>query len=215
MILNSEFWTLNVDAIYLPKVLEKSIQQFSNFFSSFNSKKVLKFALSKSNCEIEGKFDKIYSFNFNTVQVVVLMAFNDFRYRDVSLKEIMTKIGITQEKDLLTNLSSLLNNNLILKKAQNTFALNKDFTNNSIKVKSAEITNDEKFIRKEKIEDDRSAAIEATIVRVMKSHKRLSHNELIKKVMDQMEHFKIQILVRFKFNFRLLKRKSIIYLKEN
>lgn len=47
----------------------------------------------------------------------------------------------------------------------------------------------------EKIEDDRSHAIEATIVRVMKGSKKLHHNELVTKVLTQLENFKIQISV--------------------
>ena len=51
----------------------------------------------------------------------------------------------------------------------------------------------------EKIEDDRSHAIEATIVRVMKGAQRLHHNDLVSKVLTQLENFKIQINVKICF----------------
>jgi hypothetical protein len=213
MILSSEYWNFKVDKIYLPKVIEKSIKRINEFYNSFNSKKVLKFSFFKSTCEIEGKFDKLYIFNFNAVQAVILLTFNYFGYTDVTLKEIMTRTGITDEKDLVTNLAGLFNSNLLIKKDA-LVALNKNYKNDTLNVKPTEVMNEEKFIKKEKIEDDRSAAIEATIVRVMKIEKKLNHSDLINKVMEKMEQFRIQVLV-IKINFRLLKRKSIIYLKEN
>jgi len=194
MILNCEFWSLKIDKINWPEVLEKSIMQITKFYNSFNSKKVLKFSCYKSSCEIEGKFDKLYTFNFNALQTVILLTFNDFRYRDVSLKEIMTKTGITDEKDLLANLAGLFSCNLLLQK-DGLVALNKNYMNHSLTVKPAEVTNEEKFIKKEKIEDDRSYAIEATIVRIMKADNRLTHNELIRKVITKMENYKIQVEV--------------------
>jgi len=68
----------------------------------------------------------------------------------------------------------------------------------------------------DKIEDDRSAAIEATIIRIMKSTQRIHHNELIKRVLEQLENFKIQIQVIYLINYsRPLKRRLIILLKES
>ncbi len=52
------------------------------------------------------------------------------------------------------------------------------------------------FIRKDKISGERSSAIEANIVKIMKHHKTLNHHDLVEKVLKALEMFKINISVR-------------------
>jgi hypothetical protein len=80
--------------------------------------------------------------------------------------------------------------------------LNHNFQNINRRLKLATHGKIEEIIKKgqfklksEKIEDDRSHAIEATIVRVMKGAQKLHHNDLVNKVLTQLENFKIQISV--------------------
>jgi cullin 3 len=65
-----------------------------------------------------------------------------------------------------------------------TYQVNFKFSNNQIKVKipvmhSKSAKQNEDADLKSKVEDDRKHMIEATIVKVMKSRRRLSHNDLI------------------------------------
>jgi cullin 1 len=155
--------------------------------------------------EIEGKLEsKNYLFVLNSIQAVILLQFNEFREKEVNLKEICTRVGIDSDKELKTYLLPLITSKLLLKCEGSDLGdfikLNKKFTFNSIRVKILSNPRNEEVIKKEKIEDDRSWAIEATIVRIMKSTQRLHHNELVKRILEQMEHFKVQIHVKISIN---------------
>jgi len=80
--------------------------------------------------------------------------------------------------------------------------VNLSFQNNNRRLKLVTLGKNEDIVKKgkfililEKIEDDRSHAIEAALVRIMKGSQRLQHNELVNKVLTQLENYKIQISV--------------------
>ena len=60
------------------------------------------------------------------------------------------------------------------------------------KVKILQPNIEETYI-KEKVQSDRNLAIEAAVVRIMKSRKKLSHNDLVKEVLIIMSLFKPQV----------------------
>ena len=47
----------------------------------------------------------------------------------------------------------------------------------------------EEVFKKEVVAEDRSIAVEAAIVRIMKSRRKLGHNELIQEVLTALSHF--------------------------
>lgn len=154
--------------------------------------------------EIEGKMEsRNYLFVVNCIQAVILLQFNEFRENEVNLNLICSRVGIDSDKELKTYLLPLITSKLLLKCEGNEsgdfIKLNKKFSFNSMRVKITSNPRNDEIIKKEKIEDDRSWAIEATIVRIMKSTQRLHHNDLVKRILDQMEHFKVQIHVKMKF----------------
>ncbi len=145
--------------------------------------------------ELEGRFDKNYIFSLNSNQGLILLCFN--HEKELSPKQISDKTGIINERDLKSYLNPLVYCKILVKTEDNSefFKINSKFSFNSKKVKILCTPKNEEIVRKEKIEDDRAWAIEATIVRIMKSTKRLHHNELVKRVLEQMDFFKIQIQV--------------------
>lgn len=159
----------------------------------------------------------------NTYQAIILKCFNDCNGTQhseidsysLNLKDISDKIGLCHN-EVKNNIVPLLSIKLLFKNENDIITLNQKFNFNSRKVRIVNNPKDNEMIRKDKIEDDRSAAIEATIIRIMKSTQRIHHNELIKRVLEQLENFKIQIQVIYLINYsRPLKRRLIILLKEN
>jgi cullin 1 len=72
---------------------------------------------------------------------------------------------------------------------EDSFSINETFTSQLKKVKLP-LPALEEFFSKEKVIEDRSIAIEAAIVRIMKSRKQLEHNALVQEVITQLQTFK-------------------------
>lgn len=175
---------------------------------------------------------KIYTITVNTIQAAILLIFNIFKENEVSLQEISQSIGIPNDKELKLLLIPLLTSRIIIKaneinsinntpSSQNTLSsddkikLNQKFTFNSRKIKINYVQKNDEIIRKEKIEDDRSVAVEANIIRIMKSTQRIHHNELVKKVLDQLDNFRVQIQIIKKKIDNLIDRELIKRDKED
>lgn len=60
------------------------------------------------------------------------------------------------------------------------------------KVKIPQPNIEETYV-KEKVQDDRNLAIEAAVVRIMKSRKKLSHMDLVKEVLTILSMFRPQV----------------------
>ena len=69
------------------------------------------------------------------------------------------------------------------------FIINEGFTSNLKRVMLPMPVIEEAY-KKEIIQEDRSIAIEAAIVRIMKSRKKLEHNNLIQEVLQTLQMFK-------------------------
>ena len=95
------------------------------------------------------------------------------------------------ENDLKSHLIPLCQSKILHKSPQgkdfqmtDLFAVNFQYHNNMIKIKIPVMLSKiqkqaENADMQEKVEDDRKHMVEATIVKIMKSRKRLSHNDLI------------------------------------
>ncbi|CAJ0609508.1 unnamed protein product [Cylicocyclus nassatus] len=136
----------------------------------------------------------------NTHQMVILMCFNNqprLTYQD--LRE-QTRIA---EKELKRNLQSLamgkLTQRILCRKgkgidldALDEFSVNDGFQSKLTRIKvqlvtvKAETEPEKKQTRTE-VEDDRKHEVEAAIVRVMKSRKSLTHNNLVTEVTQQLK----------------------------
>ncbi len=169
---------------------------FEGFYTNKHKKKILKWSLHNSICEIDGKFsNKIYNFVVTTPQAAVLLTFNKFRLQDVKIENIVQETGLNLISEIRTHLQPFLAFKVIIRNENDTYKLNDKFFYNRGRLKLASLQKNEEIVRKERIDEDRSWAIEATIVRIMKAEKKISHNDLIRKVIEQLENFVIQIHV--------------------
>lgn len=89
------------------------------------------------------------------------------------------------------------------------FSFNAEFTSKLRRIKiplivSKESAKEDSNSIPASVEEDRKHIVEASIVRIMKARKRLSHNELIHEVMRQvMSRFSIDPQVKYYFNMYL------------
>lgn len=135
--------------------------------------------------------------------MVVLLAFNDLAPNEsLSFTELQTITSIPTD-DLIRNLQSLClppKTRLLLKRPMSKniepsdrFSVNDKFTSKYTRFKVGIIaankaeTEKEKKDTNEHIERDRGIQIEACVVRVMKSRKTLSHQELMVEVVNQLK----------------------------
>ncbi len=155
--------------------------------------------------------DNKFSIIVNNYQASILDLFNKKHSGSFHLFDIVKKLNI-EEDDLKENILPLLigNDNILEKVVKHSgtedsvlisdaVRINVNFKNEKNFINYANTKKNENFIRKEKILGERSSAIEANIVKIMKYHKTLNHHDLVDKVLKALEMFRINISVIFLF----------------
>lgn len=136
---------------------------------------------------------KKYTFQFNPLQYVV---FNQFMGHNnpIHYDTLLQDTGIEVNNYLDRVLDSLIRPKLIIKnESDNTYRFNPSFTSQRNRVVIQCLPFVEVTVARETIEIDRTHSIQATIVRLMKIRKTLSHNELVSNVMSELIHFQPDI----------------------
>eukprot|EP00808_Paulinella_micropora_P019912 g4918.t1 len=130
-------------------------------------------------------------------QARVLLCFN--QASTLTLVQLIDQTGLDREmliRVLLTLSTSkarllLKEPNVKAVKDDDVFSVNLNFSHQQIAIKCNQMqgvaTAEESFKTTERIFEDRQYALDAAIVRIMKSEKTMLHNELVKKVRDQVK----------------------------
>lgn len=200
--------------------MTKNSNVFNIFYKSSTEGKgrCFKWIHNYSIVEIETTLFKItkgYNLNkekisliVNNFQASILNLFNKTKFESLHLFEIEKMLNI-EEDDLKENILPLLigNGTNILQKVvthigtedsiliSDAVRINLNFSPDKCVINYANIKKNDGFIRKEKISGERSSAIEANIVKIMKHNKTLNHHDLVEKVLKALEMFKINISV--------------------
>ncbi|KAH8078845.1 hypothetical protein JL720_9595 [Aureococcus anophagefferens] len=172
-----------------------------DYYDTKNSKRRLTWMFSLGNASVKGAFGKkSYDFQVSTLQAIALLAFNadgDGAAPSLAYDAVRERINLPDEhlKRVLHSLACGKYKVITKTPAGNTikntdaFKVNADFKCQMRKIRVPMANLDESHNPK-RVEEDRTVAIEAAIVRIMKARKTLSHQQLLAEVLSQLAFFR-------------------------
>ncbi|GER55913.1 cullin 1 [Striga asiatica] len=193
-VLTTGFWpTYKTYDLNLSAEMVKCVEVFREFYQTKTKHRKLTFIYSLGTCIVNGKFDqKTIELNVSTYQAAVLLLFNTTD--KLSYREIMSQLNLPDD-DVIRLLHSLsCAKHKILNKEPNTrtispsdvFEFNSKFTDKMRRIRIPLPPVDEKKKVIEDVDKDRRYAIDASIVRIMKSRKVLGYQQLVAECMEQL-----------------------------
>jgi len=184
----------------LPNEAMELCNAFQEFYARTHQNRKLIWQTNKGHADLKATFgDKKKELNVNTQQMCILMLYNDAD--TYTFKELKEELNIANDGELKRSLQSLAcqkGKNILRKEPvsrdvneNDTFHFNDKFQSKQVKVKIGTImaqkeTEPERQETRQKLEQDRNQVIDASIVRLMKSRKRLDHNSIVAEVTQQL-----------------------------
>ncbi|KAF9678012.1 hypothetical protein SADUNF_Sadunf08G0167600 [Salix dunnii] len=207
-VLTTGFWpSYKSFDLNLPAEMVKCVEVFREFYQIKTKHRKLTWIYSLGTCNLIGKFEqKTMELIVTTYQASALLLFNSSDR--LSYSEIMTQLNLTDD-DVVRLLHSLsCAKYKILNKEPNTkiisptdhFEFNSRFTDKMRRIKIPLPPVDEKKKVIEDVDKDRRYAIDASIVRIMKSRKVLGHQQLVMECVEQLGRM-------FKPDFKAIKKR--------
>lgn len=205
-VLTDSHWpTYKTVELTLPHIMQKCTQVYNEYYNGKGSlsNRRLQWSYSLGNANIKGSFakGKVFDIAVTTLQAVALLAFNG-ENTTLSFETLVDALGMSEEilKRVMHSLSC--GKFKVLKrisdsgatdakgpiKTTDSFAYNENFTCPMRKIRIPMASLDDANSVK-RVEEDRSIAIEAATVRIMKARKTLSHQQLTGEVLTQLEFF--------------------------
>jgi cullin 1 len=183
----------------VPRILKDCQDAFGVYYSARTSNRRLAWCYSLGSATVSARFgSKSFELNVATLQAACLLLFNDYGDdRLVAVKEVSTALNTDDEitKRILHSLacgkSRVLSKHPPGKSISMTdqFSVNTAFASANKRVKIPMSSLEESHSVK-KVDDDRRNAIDAAIVRTMKSAKRMTHSELFASVLRILQTFR-------------------------
>ncbi|KAI9122997.1 hypothetical protein K1719_005886 [Acacia pycnantha] len=193
-VLTTGFWpSYKSFDLNLPTEMIRCVEVFKDFYQTKTEHRKLTWIYSLGTCYISGKFEpKTMELIVTTYQASALLLFNSSDR--LSYSEIMTLLNLSND-DVTRVLHSLscakykiLNKEPNSKSISSTdyFEFNSKFTNKMRSIKIHLLPVDEKKKVIEDVDKDRRCAIDAAIVRIMKSRKILGYQQLVTECVEQL-----------------------------
>ncbi|KAK9065572.1 hypothetical protein SSX86_014973 [Deinandra increscens subsp. villosa] len=193
-VLTTGFWpSYKSFDLNLPAEMVKCVEVFREFYQTKTKHRKLTWIYSLGTCNINGKFEpKTMELIVTTYQASALLLFN--LSDRLSYQEIMSQLNLSDD-DVVRLLHSLsCAKYKILIKEPNTktisptdyFEFNSKFTDKMRRIKIPLPPVDEKKKVIEDVDKDRRYAIDASIVRIMKSRKVLGYQQLVMECVEQL-----------------------------
>ncbi|KAJ0400979.1 hypothetical protein P43SY_008782 [Pythium insidiosum] len=203
-VLTTGYWpSYKVLEITMPPQMVKCMSLFKVYYDSKTSHRRLQWIHSLGNATVRGNFPKKkwYDLQVTTLQAVALLLFNDVEGA-LSFDTVRESLNLSVDvvKRIMHSLSCgkfKVLNKLPAGKTISTsdsFEINQTFASPMRKIRIPMASLEESHSQKH-VEEDRSIAIEAAIVRIMKARKTLQHQQLISEVLSQLAFFKPNLKV--------------------
>ena len=207
-VLTTGFWpTYKFMELALPQEMVSCVTTFKDFYEARTMHRKLTWIYALGMCHIKASFDaKPVELIVSTFQAACLLLFNEAE--SLSYEEVRDRLNLPDD-DVMRSLHSLsCAKYKILSKTPegkvisktDTFAFNNKFTDRLRRIKVPLPPVDEKKKTIEDVDKDRRYAIDAAIVRTMKSRKVLPHQQLVLEVVQQLTKM-------FKPDFKIIKKR--------
>lgn len=194
-VLTTGFWpSYKALEVALPGEMMVGLEHFAQFHEDTNAKmRRLTWQLGLGSVHIKASFKQTYELIVQPAQAAVVLPFND--EPSLSFGELQERTKLPDE-DLLRALHSLaLARHKILVKEPSTktiaktdvFSVNAAFADRARRIRIQLPPVDDRRKVQEDVDKDRKYAIDAAIVRIMKSRKALAHSALIMEVVQQLQ----------------------------
>ncbi|EXJ94258.1 hypothetical protein A1O1_02651 [Capronia coronata CBS 617.96] len=196
-VLSASAWPTYPDvAVNIPPEIAKVMDDFEKHYKSKHSGRKLSWKHSLAHCQLRAKFPRgNKELVVSGFQAVVLLLFNDIPAdKHLSYTEIKASTGLVDAELRRTLQSLACAKYQVLRKHPrgrdvndtDTFTFNAGFTDAKMRIKINQIqlkeTKEENKETHQRVAADRHYETQAAIVRIMKSRKKISHNELIVEV---------------------------------
>jgi len=191
-ILTTIMWPIVADRneLKLPVKIEELQKSFEKFYSHRFKGRRLKWNLSRSTAILDARFrgGVIKELKVTAYQALVLLLFDNSSTQVLSLSAIGDALGIPVD-ELSRNLKPLCYDKILLKyppshaiKTEDKFKINEQFTSKHYRVEVTKMieTAKENQATCKAIGKEVEFQIDATLVRLMKIHKQLSHRDLLR-----------------------------------
>lgn len=183
------------DAVIVPPEMSGVLALFGEFYKQQFSQRILKWSQSNSAVTLFGRFDKgAKEFQLTAFQSWVLLLFN--AKDSYTVEDMMRRLGIDFE-EIRRILPSFTKLKLLVRQSNqpaltpgDVFAFNPDFSspNRKMQIPLAvpRISAANSARAQQVIEEDRKPAIDACVVRIMKSRRQIAHQDLLTECLQQL-----------------------------
>ncbi|WZZ84119.1 hypothetical protein YC2023_104691 [Brassica napus] len=207
-VLTTGFWpSYKTSDLNLPLEMVNCIESFKAHYEIKTKHRRLMWIYSLGNCNLTGRFDaKPIELIVSTYQAAVLCAFNNTER--LTYQELIDQLNLGHE-DLVRVLHSLsCAKYKFLKKEPasktisktDSFEFNSKFTDKMRRIKVPLPPVDDRKKVVEDVDKDRRYAIDASLVRIMKSRKVLPHQQLVSECVEQLSRM-------FKPDIKMIKKR--------
>ncbi|TPX34674.1 hypothetical protein SmJEL517_g02760 [Synchytrium microbalum] len=181
-----------LELLSLPAELERSVLTFTNFYIHHHNGRKLTWLhqLARADVKLSG-FDKRYELNVSVPQLSLLLMLND--EKKPTWKELKEALKMNHG-DLSKHAKPLLDIRLISTSSEAlgddaTISVGQEFSSKRTKIKLSAMLQlespQENDSTRRAVDEDRAIYLQAAIVRIMKSRKRLAHQRLVQEVLAQ------------------------------